>query len=126
MQIAALCVVCAVLALVVRGRSPEFAFCAALGCCAVCIAAAAALIAPVLDFLRELQELAGLSDAMMAPLLKTVGIGLLTQLAGAFCTDAGEKSLAKVIELCGAFLAVYVSLPLAGAVLRMLRTLMGG
>ena len=78
---AALCIVCAVLALLIRKKSPEFAFCAVTACCAVCLLAAAELIAPVLSFLGTLQKLAGLDDAVMAPLLKTVGIGLLTQAA---------------------------------------------
>ena len=88
--------------------------------------AAAELIAPVLSFLGTLQKLAGLDDAVMAPLLKTVGIGLLTQAACAVCQDAGQSSLAKTVELCGTFLAVYVSLPLAEAVLELLRKLIGG
>ena len=123
---AALCIVCAVLALLIRKKSPEFAFCAVTTCCAVCLLAAAELIAPVLSFLGTLQKLAGLDDAVMAPLLKTVGIGLLTQAACAFCQDAGQSSLAKTVELCGTFLAVYVSLPLAEAVLELLRKLIGG
>ena len=104
LQIAALCVICAVLSLVVRRRSPEFSFCAACACCAVSLIAA----------------------ALLAPVLKTVGVGLLTQIAGAFCRDAGEQALCKVVELCGTFLAVYVALPLANAVLELLQTLMGG
>ena len=106
LQIAALCVICAVLSLVVRRRSPEFSFCAACACCAV--------------------SLIGLEPALLAPVLKTVGVGLLTQIAGAFCRDAGEQALCKVVELCGTFLAVYVALPLANAVLELLQTLMGG
>ena len=42
---AALCIVCAVLALLIRKKSPEFAFCAVTACCAVCLLAAAELIA---------------------------------------------------------------------------------
>ena len=38
---AALCIVCAVLALLIRKKSPEFAFCAVTACCAVCLLAAA-------------------------------------------------------------------------------------
>lgn len=125
-RIAALCVVSAVLILVVRGRSPELSFCIAAAGCVVCLLAAAELIAPVVAFLERLQALCGLNEALMAPILKTVGVGLLTQLAGAFCADAGEQALGKTVELCGTFLALYVALPLAGAVLELLQKLMGG
>ena len=123
LQIAALCVICAVLSLVVRRRSPEFSFCAACACCAVSLIAAAELVSPVVSFLQRLQRL---EPVLLAPVLKTVGVGLLTQIAGAFCRDAGEQALCKVVELCGTFLAVYVALPLANAVLELLQTLMGG
>ena len=62
---AALCIVCAVLALLIRKKSPEFAFCAVTACCAVCLLAAAELIAPVLSFLGTLQKLAGLVVVLM-------------------------------------------------------------
>lgn len=125
-RIAALCVVGAVLALVVRGRSPELAFCTAAASCAVCLLAAAEFLSPILTLAQTLQALTGLEAALLAPVLKTVGIGLLTQLAAAFCADAGEQALGRTVELCGTFLAVYASLPLANAVLELLKKLMGG
>lgn len=126
LRIAALCVVGAVLALVVRGRSPELAFCTAAACCAVSLLAAAELLSPVLALAQTLRELTGLDEALLAPVLKTVGIGLLTQLAAAFCLDAGEQALGRTVELCGTILAVYAALPLTSAMLELLKKLMGG
>ena len=125
-RIAALCVIGAVLALILKKGRPEFSFCIGAVCCVLAFAAAAELLSPVLSFARELQAMTGLSDALLAPLLKTVGIGLLAQLAGSFCQDAGQQSLAKTVELCGTVLALYASLPLARAVLQTVKTLMGG
>lgn len=90
------------------------------------VAAAAELIAPVVSFLHRLQQMTGLNEALLAPLLKTVAIGLLTQIAGGFCADAGEQSLTKAVELTGTLLALITALPLANAVLQMIQSLMGG
>ncbi|MBQ5748962.1 MAG: stage III sporulation AC/AD family protein, partial [Oscillospiraceae bacterium] len=91
LKIIAICLTGAVLSMVLRKNSPEFAFCVAVGCCVMAVAAATELISPVLSFLRHLQQMTGLNEALLAPLLKTVAIGFLTQIAGGFCADAGEQ-----------------------------------
>lgn len=125
-QIAGMCVIVAAAGLVVRRYRPELAFCLVAACCAMAFCAALPMLSPVVAFLRELAALTGLEEALLTPLFKTVAIGLLTQVAGAFCRDAGEAALHKSVELCGTLLALYAALPLARAVLDTTRTLMGG
>jgi len=124
--ICALAVLGAVLHAALRRTSPEYAMGLAAVCCALILLSAARLLSPILSFLKELQALSGLSGAVLSPLLKTVAIGLLTQISGAFCLDAGEQSLAKAVELSGTLLAAYAALPLASQVLELMRKLMGG
>ena len=81
------------------------------------------LAEPVVDFLKKLRNISGLDEALMQPLLKTVGIGLLTQISANVCADAGENAIAKLIEVCGGVLALYVSIPLLEAVLQMMEGL---
>ena len=81
---------------------------------------------PVVSFLSELRQLAGLEPALLQPLLRTVGIGLLTQLTASVCADAGESTVARLIELCGSVLGIYTALPLLEAVLSLLRTMLEG
>lgn len=125
-QIAALCVVSAVLVVVLRHRSPEYAYALGLLCCGAVFLAARAFWEPVLTFFDQLREIAGINAALMAPVFKTLGIGILSQIAGAFCQDAGEQALARVVELCGTTLALYTALPLANQLIGMLGTMMGG
>lgn len=125
-QIAALCVIGAILSLLLRRRSPAFSYLLTIGCCAAALLGTKELLAPVLALLTRLQTLAGLDSALLTPLFKTLAIGLLTQLTCAFCLDAGEQSLAKAAELGGTFLALYTVLPLAELLLRTLTTMMGG
>ena len=55
-----------------------------------------------------------------------LGIGLLTQLTASVCADAGESTVARLIELCGSVLGIYTALPLLEAVLSLLRTMLEG
>ena len=65
----------------------------------------------------ELGELIGLSPAVLAPVLKTVGIAILTRIAAELCRDAGEGGIAAAAETAGAAAAVLTALPLLRAVL---------
>ena len=58
--------------------------------------------------------------------MESLGIGLLTQLTASVCADAGESTVARLIELCGSVLGIYTALPLLEAVLSLLRTMLEG
>lgn len=81
---------------------------------------------PVVGFLAKLRNIAGLDKTLSEPILKTIGIGLITQIGATVCADAGENAIAKLIEVCGGILALYVSLPLLEAVLSLIDTMSGG
>ena len=84
------------------------------------------LLSPVLEFFEKLLSFTGLSSAVFSPLLKTVAIALLGQIAGAFCQDAGQGALGKMVELCGTVLCLCTALPLATMLLELLQELGGG
>lgn len=123
---AAAAMVGAVLVLVVRRSSPELALVVSLAACLLLVSLLLQLLTPVLDFLEALRQTAGLNETVLAPLLKTVAIGLIARVASMVCADAGENALGSFAELCGAVCAVYTALPLLNAVLELLETLMGG
>ena len=73
--------------------------------------------------LEELSALAGLSPAVLSPVVKTVGISILTRISAELCRDAGEGGIASFVETAGAALALCVSVPLLRAVLNALNGL---
>ncbi len=81
---------------------------------AVCCMAAAAAISylePVLDLLHRMESLGDLQDGMLSILLKAVGIALAAELAGMVCQDAGNGSLAKVLQTLGSAAVLSLSIP---------------
>ena len=97
-----------------------------LGACAVIALMLLDVLRPILDFLKTLRNMSGVDKALMEPMLKAIGIGLLTNISANVCADAGHSSITKLIELCGAMLAIYVSLPLLEMVLQTVQRLGGG
>ena len=124
-QITALCMVGALLALVVRRGNPEQALLLVLGCVVLALLTLVGSIRELLDFLAELGERSGVARELFVPLYKTVGIALIVRLGGEVCRDAGEAALAAALETAGSICALLIALPLLRAVLSMLLELMG-
>ncbi len=107
----------AVMAMMLKKNAPELALALSI---AVTLAAAG-LAAQLISQLREVTDLAreqtGLSPAVVTPVLKCVGIGVVTRLAADLCRDAGQSAAASAVELAGAACALAASLPLIRSLL---------
>lgn len=123
-QAAALCVVGALLALVLRRGAPEMALLLALGAAVAVLLSLAGALEELLAFLEELARRSGVREELFVPLYKTVGIALVVKVGGGLCRDAGESALAAVVETAGAVCALLAALPLLRAVLSLLLELM--
>lgn len=119
MKLAAIAVAAAICAVVVRKSAAELSFAIALTAGAVILSAVVTALEGVRELMDYLTELAGLSPALLAPVLKTVGIAILTKLSAALCKDAGEGGIASFVETAGTACALLVSLPLIRTVLDM-------
>lgn len=96
-------------------------------CCAVlCGILLCETIPVVTELLDRLIDVAGVSDTLVVPLLKAVGIGVLSQIGCGYCCDLGEKALGGMLEQGAIVAIVVVSLPLFSAVLDVLTRLMEG
>ena len=115
--LAAAAVAAALCAVVVKQHAREVGAVLALAAGALLLGAALGAIEEVRALADELGELIGLSPAVLAPVLKTVGIAILTRIAAELCRDAGEGGIAAAAETAGAAAAVRAALPLLRAVL---------
>ncbi len=125
-KIAILGVSAAVAATVIRKQAGESAMLLSIAACILIALMLLQIVEPILDFAQQLRALTGLDSALMTPMLKAVGISFLTQIASNVCADAGQGAIAKLVELSGSVLALYVSLPLFRAVIQMIQTMGGG
>ena len=124
LRLTALCLIGALLAVVLKRAGPDMALLLAL---AVCGAGLALLLEP-LEALRDfLEEAAGwgyLPIQLFTPLVKTLGIALVSRTGSDLSRDAGESAVASVLETAGAVAAIWVSLPLFQAAWELLGSLL--
>ncbi len=122
-QAAALGLAGAFIAVLLKKTAPELGLAVTI---AVCIAAAG-LALGLFRELKDIVELAGiqtgLSPAVVSPVLKCVGIGIVTRLAGEMCKDAGQGAVAAAVELCGTVCAMVTALPMIRALMDLIGSL---
>ena len=120
LKIAALCFAVSLLAALQKRSNPEMGLLLAAGTLLV----TAAMLVGAAGELRYLGEtftaLCGLSPEVFIPLLKTVGIAIITRIGTAFCRDAGQAALAAMLDIAGAVCALVVAVPLLCAVIELL------
>lgn len=119
-QIAAVAVAGAVCAAVVKKQTPDMALVVTLCAVTLILSTAVAALEPVRELMDALGEQAGLSAAVLAPVIKTVGIALLTRVCAELCRDANESGIAAAVEIAGGGCALLVCLPLFRAVLELI------
>lgn len=93
-------------------------------CCMVAVAAFSYLKG-IVDFLKNLQSIGQLNWEMMQILIKAVGIGLLTEITALICTDMGNTSLGKSLQILSVAVILWLSLPLFQKLLDLLDAVLG-
>ena len=79
---------------------------------------------PVVEFIRQIHGNTETDPEFLRILLKSVGIGLVAEIAGLICSDAGNKAQAKAIQIFATMVILWLSLPLMTSLLDLVRKIM--
>ncbi len=123
-KLTAVGVTAVVLSAVLRKNTPELALLLALAAGLWMLALTVEGLGAVAALIQELADQAGLSEALLEPVMKTVALSILTKLTVEICRSAGEGGVAAFVETAGAVLALTVALPLVRAVAQMMGELL--
>lgn len=124
LSVAAAAMVGALCAVVLKREAGELSLLLGLATSALVLTLVSAGCAEILTLLRQLAETADISEALLAPMLKILGIEVVTNLAANLCRDAGEGGIAAATELAGAVCALYTAIPVIQAVLILIEELL--
>ncbi len=123
-KIAAVAVIATLCALTVKKQAPELATVLTITAGALILAQVFGAVGQARALMDELAELSGLSPAVVAPVIKTVGVAIVTKLAASICRDAGESGVAAAVETAGSVVALAVAIPLLRMVLSLITGLL--
>ena len=124
LTVAALGVISAVCAVVVRKQVPELALLLTICAGSIILLRCLGVLKTVVGFMEKLAEMGGMEAEIAAPVIKVSGIALVTRVGADFCRDAKESALAAAVETGGALFALLAVIPLMSAVLDLLSTLL--
>lgn len=123
-KIAAVAIIAALCAVVVKKQVPELGLVLGLLAGALILSFSMTALKSVKELMEALSDTAGLSPMVLTPVIKTVGIAIVTKLTAEVCRDAKEGGIAAFVETAGAAGALFVCLPLMEAVLSMIGELL--
>ena len=124
MKLAALCLLGAGLAAVLRKDTPELALALVIAVVVAAFFSLAGMLEEVFGFFEQLLTLGGLSVQLFSPLLKTVAIALVSRSGAEVCRDAGAGAIGYMLETAGAIGAMIAAIPLFEAVWETIQTVL--
>lgn len=114
-----------VLCLAISKHGNDFSLLLTLAVCCMLTATAVSYLTPVYEFFYELQSIGRLNNEMLGILLKSVGIGLLAEIAGMICIDAGNAAMAKALRLLAGAIILCMSIPMFRCLLDLTEEILG-
>ena len=117
-------VISGLLAMALERSAPGMGLLLSVSVTVMLLLAAAAILEPILSFLRKLEQVCGVSSVYSAPMVKCLCIALLTRFGVSLCKDAGQAGMASALETGGSLAALWTALPLFEAFLSMLEKLL--
>lgn len=122
---AALALIAGVLSLTLKKQDKEYSLLVSIAACLMVTAITVTYLNPVFSFLKKLETLGDLRADMLSILIKALGVALASEIASMICTDAGNASLTKAIQLLGGAAILYLSVPMFSALLDLIQKIVG-
>lgn len=106
--------------LIIKRKNPELTL--LLGLCAsvVILLSSLAFAKCLTELSQAVAAISKSSGAFIAPVLKCVGIGIITKLSSELCKDSSQAAAASAVELAGTICALSVAMPLVMSMLKMI------
>lgn len=123
-KIAAIAITAALGAVVVKKQVPEIGMILGVLAGAIILSLSLDAMQKAKSVMETLADTAALSPAIVAPVIKTIGIAIVTKVTAEICKDAKENGIAAFVETAGAAGALLVCLPLLESVLAMITELL--
>lgn len=125
LRITAGVLVAAVIGFSFSGKNKEISMVLGLSVCAMALCAVFTYVEPIIAFMEQLLEHTSVAQSHLRTILKAVGIGLVAQIASMICNDSGNSALGKTLQICSAFVILWLSLPMMQELMDLILRILG-
>ena len=113
-----------VLCLVLVKQGKDMATLLTLAVCCMVLTAAISAFRPVMDFFQKLETMGKLDPSLIKTLFKAVGIGILSEITGLICTDAGNSAMGKSLQILASVVILTLSVPIFTQLLELIENIL--
>lgn len=117
--------IAAVLSLILSKQNKDFSVLLVICVCSMVAVACFRYLRNIIEFVQLLESKAKLNSDMISILLKSVGIGLLSEITSMICTDSGNAAFGKVIQFMSSAVILWLSIPLFTQLLELVESVLG-
>ena len=111
-MIVSVALIAAILSIILRQYKPEYSLFISIAAGIIILTAVIAVIDPLVGFVTNITDEAGLSGIYAQILIKSLAVCYITQLACDCCKDAGETAIAGKIQLAGKIAILLIAFPM--------------
>ncbi len=113
-----------VLHLILLKQGKDFSLLLTVTVCCIVVTAACQYLEPVFDFFQDLKVIGNLDQDMLSIILKSVGIGFLSEIVGLICSDAGNAAMGKTLQILASAVILWISIPLLESLLALIEEIL--
>lgn len=125
LKVIACVLITAVLGLILSKQAKDYTVLMTICVCSMIILCSAKYLKAIIQFLQHLSGFGGVDKDILRILLKISGIGLISQIIGLICEDAGNHSLGKALQIITTVVILWLSLPLLEEMLILMESVLG-
>lgn len=125
MKAAAVTLISLILWVLLSKQNKEMALLLTILACCLIFAAAVSYLQPVIAFFERLEALGNLDHKLLEILLKAVGVGVLAEVIGLLCKDAGNAAVGKTLQLMASAVILWLAVPLLEELMELAEDVLG-
>lgn len=120
MKCAASALLSTVICLLIKRTNPEMSILLSAAAIVVITVAAMSFARSIRELSAMVKTIVGSSNVLISPVLKCVGIGVVTKITAELCKDASQSSTAAAVDMAGTLCAIAVAMPLVVSMLKLI------
>ena len=106
-------------------QNKDYSTLLSLAVCAMIFAATASFLQPFIQFIQKIQVIGELDSDLVSVVLKSVGIGIISEICLLICKDAGNESLGKATQFLATTVVLWISIPVFEKLISLLDNILG-
>ena len=123
-KITACVIVSLVLYLALNKQGKDFGVLLSIAACCIILGAAASFLEPIITFIDKLETIGNFNLDVVQVMIKAVGIALISEITCLMCSDAGNASLGKALQILASVVILWLAIPLFTSLINLIEEIL--